>query len=118
MRRLVAATLVAAGAAVLPQSFAWAQMRPIEISHVSAPVGPDGETPGENPVGDFGSDEILHGRPALMLAVNGRIVATDGEPAVATTEGWNWTLLLLGCVGLVLANLSRRPVRRAVLSPY
>ena len=52
----------------------------------------------------------------MTLAVNGRVVATHDERASITTNRWNWTLLLLGCAGLVVAQLARRRPRRGMIS--
>ena len=79
-------------------------------------IGASGGSPAEDPANDFDLDDLLGSRPAMTLAVNGRIVATADEAASSASNGWNWTLLLLGCAGLVLAKLGRRPVRRAMIS--
>ena len=55
-------------------------------------------------------------RSPMTLAVNGRVVATDKEGAAAVAKKWNWTLLLLGCAGLVVSQFARRRSRRPMIS--
>ena len=55
-------------------------------------------------------------RSPMTLAVNGRVVATDKEGAAAVAKKWNWTLLLLGCAGLVVSQIARRRSRRPMIS--
>jgi hypothetical protein len=106
--------LLAAGVLLLPPSFASAQTGATDLSQSAFLIGRGGETAADELAKDFDLDD--GDRPAMTLAVNGHVVAIHNERAVATANGWNWTLLLLGCAGLVVAQLARRPVRRAIIS--
>jgi hypothetical protein len=94
------AVLFAAGALLLPPSFASAQTGAIDFSRTAFLIGASDETQADNFAKDFDPYDVFSGHSATMLAVNGRVVAIDDEPAAATANGWNWTLLLLGCAGL------------------
>lgn len=111
------ALVLAAGVLLAPAPFAVAQSLSIDSSHGLAAIGVSNETAVDDFAQDFDPYEIFSSRPAMTLAVNGRVVATDGEPASATGYEWNWTLLLLGFAGLVMTNLPRRLGRRAVIFP-
>ncbi len=116
MRRAVA-ILFTAGMLFLPQSFASAGTPTIVSSRAASLVSPGSETAVDDLGKGFGPDDVLGTRRPMTLAVNGRLVATVGDPASAMTANrWNWTFLLLGCAGLVMASLARRPVRRIVIS--
>jgi hypothetical protein len=110
------AVLCAAGVVLLPPSFASAQTSTIDSSSTGFLIGPGGETVADDLAKNFSPEDVLGDGPAMTLAVNGHVVATHDEHAAATANGWNWTFLLLGCAGLVVAQLGRRPTRRAIIS--
>ena len=111
------ALVLAAGVLLAPAPFAVAQFLPTNSSHGLAAIGASNEMAVDDFAQDFDPFDVFSSRPAMTLAVNGRVVATDDEPASATAREWNWTLLLLGCAGLVMTNLPRRLGRRAVIFP-
>jgi len=110
------AVLFAAGVFLLPSSFSSAQTPTIDLSRTAFLIGAAGETAADELAKDFDAKDVLGDRPAMSLAVNGRVVATDDEATRPTASGRNWTFLLLGCAGLVVARLARRPVRCAIIS--
>ena len=110
------AVLFAAGALLLSPSFASAQTNTVELSRMALLLGAGGETAADDLAKEVDSEDVLGDWPAMTLAVNGRIVATHAEHAAASANGWNWTLLLLGCAGLVVTRVARRPARRAIIS--
>ena len=75
-----------------------------------------GETTAGDAVKDSESDDDQGNSSAMTMAVNGRIVAATGDHASIATSKWNWTLLLLGCAGLVVAQIARHRPRRGVIS--
>jgi hypothetical protein len=110
------AVVFAAAMLLAPPSFAAART-PISLYlHSSAAIGASDEPAADGVNEDFDPYDVLSSRSALTLAVNGRVVATDDEPASATVNGWNWTFLLLGCAGLVMTSLPRPRVRRPIIS--
>src|SRR5208283_543675 len=95
------ALVFAAGMLFLSSStFASTPIPVIDYSHPAAPVG---ETVTDDTVKGSDADDVLAGHSPLTLAVNGRVVATHDEPASVTANKWNWTLLVLGCAGLVVS---------------
>ncbi|HKN29200.1 MAG TPA: hypothetical protein VJY34_15465 [Roseiarcus sp.] len=96
--------------------FASAQTSTIDFSRTAFLIGEGAEMVADDLDKDLDAEDVLGARPAMTLAVNGRVVATYDEAATATASEWNWTFLLFGCAGLVLTRLARRPVRRAIIS--
>jgi hypothetical protein len=112
-------TLVAFAAATLLAplgSFASATTPASDFWPATAQVSAVGETGTDDAVKDADPDDDQGNSPAMTLAVNGRVVATAEQPLSVTANKWNWTLLLLGCAGLVVAQLTRRRPRRGMIS--
>jgi hypothetical protein len=110
------AIVFAAAMLFAPPPFAAARPPMTHGLHSSAAIDGSDETLADDIDKEFDPYDVLGSRSAMTLAVNGRVVATDDEPASATVNGWNWTFLLLGCTGLVLTSLPRPRVRRPVFS--
>jgi hypothetical protein len=85
-------------------------------SDPSRAIGSANEKVTDDAVKDFNADVATPDRSAMTLAVNGRIVASERQSATAVANKWNWTLLLLGCTGLVVSQLARRRSRRPMIS--
>jgi hypothetical protein len=109
------AIVFAAALLLAPPPFAAARTPMSHYLHSSAAIGAS-EMVVDHVNKDFDPYDVLSSRSAMTLAVNGRVVATDDEPASATVNGWNWTFLLLGCAGLVMTSLPRPRVRRPIIS--
>jgi hypothetical protein len=78
----------------------------------TAQINVGGETVIDDVVRYFDQDDGLGLRSAISLAVNGRVVAVHDELSAVSTNKWNWTFLLIGSAGLVVAQLARRRSRR------
>ena len=107
------ALVFAAATLLAPLPFAPAQTPTTDNRMAKSAIAAGEETGTDDPAKDF--VDSFNSRSAVMLAVNGHVVAADDQAASA--KEWNWTLLLLGCAGLVMTTLPRRPIRRAVISP-
>ncbi len=113
LARLSALALAAAMLLAATGSFASATSSASDFPYATAQVG---ETANDDALKDSEPDDDQGNSAAMTLAVNGRVVATREQRASITTNGWNWTLLLLGCAGLVVAQLARRRPRRGMIS--
>lgn len=110
----IIAVVFATWALVLPSSV-WARMNTIDASPVVFLVADSGSMAPDDLARDDNREDVLGDRPTATLAVNGRVLASEGGPGVPIADGWNWTLLLLGCAGLAITRVARRPARRFVI---
>ena len=110
------ALLVAAGVLIAPLASAAAQPVANKAPRALSPIGATDETAIDNPGANFDLYGVSGKDSAMVLAVNGRVVATAAEETAHASPGeWNWTLLLLGCAGLVMTTVPRRAARRMVI---